>query len=240
VYRLITIIIFISGTLIFSEKNVTAGERLYPNLDSLTSGQVIIVLTDNWKSVRAKLYCAEKIKGRWQVQFSFSAVVGNNGMVVDKTEGDMKSPAGVFHLGPAFGYADQSEVSWIRLPYIRASDALICIDDAASRFYNQLIRSDSLPADWHSHEEMHRKDDAYKWGLFVQHNVHPVKKGKGSCIFLHIWENDGAGTAGCTAMEEKNLLKLLHWIQSKKNPLLVQYPKSVYKKMAAGCHLPDL
>jgi L,D-peptidoglycan transpeptidase YkuD (ErfK/YbiS/YcfS/YnhG family) len=87
---------------------------------------------------------------------------------------------------------------------------------------------------------MHQKDDAYKWGLFVQYNAHPVVKGKGSCIFLHIWENERTGTAGCTAMEEKNLIRLLRWIQAEKVPLLVQYPKSVYKKIGSEYHLPLL
>lgn len=208
--------------------------------DSLKSEQLIIVLTDSWNSIRATLYGVEKIRNNWVIQFSFPVVLGHKGIAIDKSEGDLKSPAGIFHLGPAFGYANKKEVSWIRIPYICASDTLICVDDAGSHFYNQLIDSNSSPKDWHSHEEMHRKDNAYAWGLFVQYNVKPVAKGKGSCIFLHIWENDHEGTAGCTAMEESNLLKLLRWIQADKNPQLMQYPIAEYKKVAAGYKLPDL
>ncbi|HEY4935361.1 MAG TPA: L,D-transpeptidase family protein [Puia sp.] len=236
--KLLTGLLFLCAGLFHFEKSYAVG--LHPATDSLKSDQLIIVVTDNWNSIRATLYCVEKIKGKWLIQFSFPAVVGSKGIAVDKIEGDMKCPAGIFHLGPAFGYADKNQAIWIRLPYIRASDTLICVDDGASRYYNQLINSDSLPADWHSHEDMHLKDDEYKWGVFVQYNFQPVKKGNGSCIFLHIWVKDSEGTAGCTAMEEKNLLKLLRWIQSKKNPLLVQYPKSVYKKIATDYNLPDL
>jgi L,D-peptidoglycan transpeptidase YkuD (ErfK/YbiS/YcfS/YnhG family) len=228
------------GGLMLSEKSRSANSKPDPLKDSLKSEQLIIVETDDWNSIRATLYCVERIKGKWLIQFSFPAVVGKTGMANDKSEGDMKSPSGIFHLGPAFGYADKSQALWIRLPYVRGSDTLICVDDGASRFYNRLIDSNSRPADWKSHEEMHQKDDAYKWGIFVQYNTHPVTKGKGSCIFLHIWENERTGTAGCTAMEEKNLVRLLHWIQAKKDPLLVQYPKSVYKRIGPQYQLPIL
>ncbi len=143
-----------------------------------------------------------------------------------KKEGDMKSPAGIFFLGPAFGYAAKSEAKWIHIPYVRATDTLICVDDPNSGMYNKLVRTDAAVIDWKSHEEMHRKDEDYKWGIFVQHNDHPVKAAMGSCIFLHIWEGASLGTAGCTAMEEKNILELLHWIRADKHPLLVQFPET--------------
>jgi L,D-peptidoglycan transpeptidase YkuD (ErfK/YbiS/YcfS/YnhG family) len=221
--------------------------------DSLHAEQLIIVVTDNWTGVAARLFCFEKQWGKWQLQFSFPAVVGQNGMATgegirsivipeapQKKEGDMKSPAGIFFLGPAFGYAEKSQARWIHLPYIRASDTLLCIDDPHSGMYNKLVRTDATKTDWHSHEEMHRKDDDYKWGIFVQHNDHSVKPSMGSCIFLHIWEGAQTGTAGCTAMEEKNMVKLLQWIRVDKHPLLVQFPLIVYNKLHADYFLPDL
>jgi L,D-peptidoglycan transpeptidase YkuD (ErfK/YbiS/YcfS/YnhG family) len=219
----------------------------------LRSGQLIIVVTDNWNDVHAKLYAFEKRNGEWQLQFSFAAVVGERGMAMgegiqnititgapQKKEGDMKSPAGMFLLGPAFGYATKSGANWIHMPYIRATDTLVCIDDPHSARYNELINSDTVEKDWNSHEDMHRKDHVYEWGLFIQYNNHPVKTGMGSCIFLHIWEGDGKGTAGCTAMEEKNILQFLHWIRADKHPLLVQFPEAVYRKIHTDYQLPSL
>ncbi len=214
--------------------------RFLPGEDTLKSRQLLIVLADHPDSTRATLYCFEKVNNKWVAQFSFPAVIGQKGISDDKSEGDLKSPAGIFSLGPAFGYADKKKAVWIRMPYIQATDTLICVDDASSHFYNQLADSKSLPGDWHSHEEMHRKDDAYAWGLFVQYNVNPIKSGLGSCIFLHIWENDHEGTAGCTAMEKVNLLKILGWIRSDKNPLLVQYPKDIYNKIAVKNNFPEI
>jgi L,D-peptidoglycan transpeptidase YkuD (ErfK/YbiS/YcfS/YnhG family) len=233
-------LLFFCGGLMLSIKAYSADECSNSPIDSLKSEQLIIVLTDDWNSIPAKLYCVEKIKGKWVTQFSFPVVVGNKGMTIDKTEGDLKAPSGIFNLGPAFGYADKKEAQWIRMRYLQASDTLICVDDGGSRFYNQLVDTNSISVDWNSREVMHRKDIYYEWGIFVQYNSQPVIKGKGSCIFIHIWDNENGGTEGCTAMEEKNILKLLHWIQSDKNPLLVQYPIATYKKIAAEYKLPDL
>jgi L,D-peptidoglycan transpeptidase YkuD (ErfK/YbiS/YcfS/YnhG family) len=208
--------------------------------DSLKSEQLIIVLTDNWNNIRAKLYCLEKKEGKWVTQFSFPVVIGEKGMTADKSEGDLKAPSGIFSLGPAFGYADKRDAAWIRMRYVQASDTLICVDDAGSSYYNQLVDSNTVLPDWHSRELMHLKKIYYKWGIFVQYNFQPAEKGKGSCIFIHIWGNENEGTEGCTAMEEKNILKLLHWIQSEKNPKLIQYTINAYKKIAAEYKLPEL
>jgi L,D-peptidoglycan transpeptidase YkuD (ErfK/YbiS/YcfS/YnhG family) len=219
----------------------------------LPSEQLIIVVSKNWDTLVAQLYAFEKKKESWQLQFSFPVVLGQKGMAMgegmrevqvagapQKKEGDMKSPAGIFYLGPAFGYAGKSSTQWIHFPYLHATDTLLCIDDPHSVQYNKLVSTDSTEADWRSHEEMHRKDLDYKWGIFIQHNFHPVRKFMGSCIFFHIWEGAGEGTAGCTAMEEKNMLKLLKWIRADKRPLLVQFPDIVYKKVRGNYLLPDL
>jgi L,D-peptidoglycan transpeptidase YkuD (ErfK/YbiS/YcfS/YnhG family) len=208
--------------------------------DSLKSGQLIIVLTDNRDSIRAKLYCVEKKDGKWVTEFSFPVVVGEKGMTPHKSEGDLKAPSGIFDLGPAFGYADKKDATWIHMRYLQATDTLICVDDAGSLYYNQLIDSNSVLRDWHSREIMHLKKIYYKWGIFVQYNFQPAVKGNGSCIFIHIWGNENEGTEGCTAMEEKNILKLLQWIRAEKNPKLIQYQTDEYEKIAAEYKLPDL
>ena len=157
-----------------------------------------------------------------------------------KKEGDLKSPAGFFRFGTAFGYADAKDARWIKNRYIKATDTLICVDDLHSTYYNNLINPTLSKADYHSFEEMHRKDNAYKWGLFINHNSGQPEVGKGSCIFMHIWQNAHTGTVGCTAMREADLLRVLHWINAAKNPLLVQVPRAVYLQLQANYNLPSL
>jgi D-alanyl-D-alanine dipeptidase len=221
--------------------------------EPLPASQLIIVVAKDWNDIHAKLYAFEKRKTVWHLQFSFGAVIGERGMAMgegiakisitgapQKREGDMKSPAGIFLLGPAFGYASRHTTDWIHISYVEATDTLVCVDDPQSVQYNEMIKSDTVKKDWNSQEDMHRKDHDYEWGLFVQHNHHPVKSGMGSCIFLHIWGGAEKGTAGCTAMEENNILKLLHWIRADKRPMLVQFPEHVYKKIQKDFLLPDL
>lgn len=221
--------------------------------DTLNSHQLIVITTSGWDIVKGKFYCFEKKDGQWKLEFSDQAVVGIKGMGMGlgikkvelpdapvKKEGDLKSPAGIFNISNAFGYAKKNEVTWLKVPYLEASSNLLCIDDGNSSSYNQLIYSDKTKKDWKSCEEMHRKDDMYKWGLFVEHNAVNPAQGKGSCIFIHIWKDNNSGTAGCSAMSEPNILKILKWIDATKNPLLVQFPEKEYEKVSETIDLPKL
>jgi len=223
------------------------------NADSLHTQQLLVVVTDGWNSLQGTLYGFKKHKGEWILQFSNAVVVGSKGLGVGdglvqlsidtapiKKEGDLKSPAGIFKIGTAFGYASYRAAKWIKNPYISATDTLICVDDMHSAYYNKLVNNDSTKKDWKSFEQMHRKDDYYKWGLFINHNADKPVSGKGSCIFMHIWENDHVGTEGCTAMKEDNILKILHWINVRLNPILVQLPKAEYAKLATQYNLPEI
>lgn len=217
--------------------------------DSLNSKQLLIVVTNDWNSVGGTLYCFENFNGKWVKQFNNSMVVGKNGLGIgdgiipvnlpdapQKREGDKRSPAGIFKIGTAFGYADYAKTKWIKNAYIKATDTLICVDDSKSASYNKLVKNEPGKRDWNSFEHMHIK--YYRWGLFVDHNSNNPTPGMGSCIFLHIWENKNEGTDGCTAMKEKNILKVLHWIDAAKHPLLIQFPKSEYNKLASQFNLP--
>jgi D-alanyl-D-alanine dipeptidase len=217
------------------------------------SKQLMVVLTDNWDNLQGTLYGFKKYHHKWILQFSNAIVVGSKGLGIGdglvklsikgapvKKEGDKKSPAGIFTIGTAFGYADKKDALWIKNPYVKATDTLICVDDMHSAHYNTLINNDSAKSDYKSFEHMHLTRDYYKWGLFINHNSGKVVAGDGSCIFMHIWGNDHEGTDGCTAMKETDILKVLHWIDTKYNPVLVQLPKAEYGKLRWRYGLPGI
>jgi len=221
--------------------------------ERLNTRQLMVVLTNGWDNLQGKLYVFKMSRNKWALQFSNVIVVGSKGLGVGdglvkliiknapvKKEGDKKSPAGIFSIGKAFGYADKKDAGWIKNPYIKAFDTLICVDDMHSANYNTLVDKDTAKTDYHSFEYMHRKDDYYKWGLFINHNAPKTVPGDGSCVFMHIWENNHAGTTGCTAMTESNLLRVLHWINAKYNPLLVQLPKTEYNRLRTRFSLPKI
>jgi D-alanyl-D-alanine dipeptidase len=78
---------------------------------------------------------------------------------------------------------------------------------------------------------MRRDDVLYKYGIFVDHNSSPQISACGSCIFIHIWINKGKPTSGCTSLSEEQIVKLLHWLDIKKNPLLIQLPEKEFEKI---------
>jgi D-alanyl-D-alanine dipeptidase len=155
-----------------------------------------------------------------------------------KREGDGASPAGVFALGPTFGYGPTPPAN-AKSSYTQVDDQWYCVDDPASTFYNQIVDLRTLDQkDWNSAEEMRRKDVQYTWVIDVAHNrMGFVPKG-GSCIFLHVWRSPGSSTTGCTAMEETDITALLADLDPAQTPVLVQLPAAEYAALAAAWQLP--
>jgi L,D-peptidoglycan transpeptidase YkuD (ErfK/YbiS/YcfS/YnhG family) len=219
------------------------------------SRQCLVVTASDWRSTTGALRAFERAPaGDWKpVGDAVPVVLGKKGLgwgtgflqppIMDgprKREGDNKVPAGIFHLGPAFGYAAADRASWIKLRYVPLTKNTEGVDDPRSRYYNQLVdRSKIAQVDWKTSEKMLRPDDLYKWGVVVAHNS-SATPGAGSCIFLHIWRNPSAATVGCTAMPEPNLVKLLHWLAPAAHPILIQMPRQNYKALRADLKLPTL
>jgi len=154
-----------------------------------------------------------------------------------KHEGDGRSPAGVFALGEAFGYAASAPSGW-KMPYLPLTASMECVDDAHSKFYNRTLDRGSVSPDWKSSEQMRRMDEFYRWGVIVEHNAAPVRPGGGSCIFLHIWGGKGQGTVGCTAMAQPQLEAVIGWLDPANHPLLVQLPRRQYKRLKKQWQIP--
>jgi D-alanyl-D-alanine dipeptidase len=218
------------------------------------SRQCLVVVADNWNAKTGTLRAYERTSPRrgWQMHGRVLPVVlGKKGMAwgrglvefevaPGKVEGDNKAPAGIFRLGPAFGYAPRSGARWIKLPYVPLTKNSEGIDDPHSRYYNKLVdRSKIAKVDWRSSEQMLRSDVLYKWGIVVAHNSAGTP-GAGSCIFLHIWKNSSSATAGCTAMPEQDLVDLLRWLDPAKRPVLIQMPRAEFAGLRSRYPLPSI
>lgn len=221
--------------------------------------QLLAVTTPGWDAVQGSLQRYERASTAtpWTpVGDAISIVVGHAGLAWDaalaqpptpgpsKREGDGRSPAGAFALGPAFGYAPASEAGHLKLPYRQATSALECVDDPASRLYNQLVDRSRVPSvDWKSSEQMRRPDELYRWGVVVEYNTDPATPYRGSCIFLHIADAAPAtrpanGTTGCTAMTAPALQSLMTWLNPAEKPVLVQLPEPEFRALAPAWHIP--
>ena len=211
-------------------------------------GQLVLVLCPDDHSVEATLARYERKGKAWKqvgvthpVNLGIKGLAWGNGLHsrkpgLQKKEGDQKSPAGLFRFGTAFGYAPAGEVSF-HLPYSPITETQICVEDSRSQYYNQIVDETRVVKDWDARESMLRKDEQYKWGIFVKHNMKPEVEG-GSCIFFHLWRKQGSGTLGCTAMSEENLLALMRWLDPGRKPVLVQMNEGSYEEYRRRFGLP--
>jgi len=78
-------------------------------------------------------------------------------------------------------------------------------NDLKSKDYNKLI---NLPFNY-SYEELFRKENIYDIVLVLNYNMSPIKKNRGSAIFIHIAKKDYKKTQGCVAVKKLALLKIL-------------------------------
>ncbi|HEX9163615.1 MAG TPA: L,D-transpeptidase family protein [Thermoanaerobaculia bacterium] len=196
------------------------------------SRQAIVVVTGDTSATAGTLqrYERDGSAGPWRaVGGRVDVVVGRNGLAPEgeKREGDGRAPGGIYSLGTAFGFDDRAA---LRVPYRQLRSTAECVDDTASRYYNQIVDRDAVPrADWSSSEKM-RTIDQYRWGMVVDYNASRSPK-RGSCIFLHVWSGPSSTTAGCTAMRQDDLETLLRWLDPSANPRLVQFTRAAYAQL---------
>lgn len=234
------------------------------------SQQLLLVLTENWKAIPAKIqrYERSSAKTAWQpVGTPIQAVVGRNGMGWGKglhshedtngdyrVEFDKRAPAGIFSLGTVFGLATKPQAdSWLgglKMPYTELTASMRCIGDHDSDYYNELVDIKQTPSDWRDEPNENMREiavtdeKAYQWGVFINHNVNanplPRDNKSGSCIFLHIWKTPDTGTAGCTAMTRENMVTIIRWLNAARSPVLVQLPRPEYTRLKSSWALPEM
>lgn len=218
------------------------------------STQLVVVTTKGWNSPTGIMqrYIRKSPSDAWKrVGGASKVVVGKNGLGWSgewnelklagpyKKEHDQKAPAGVFELGPAFGFAPKSKTK-TKLYYLPIISTTICVDDPNSHFYGRIIDAAKVSKkDWKSGEKM-RNFQQYQMGVVVGYNMGERIPGIGSCIFLHVLEPTKEATVGCTAMPKKHMASLIVWLDPNKNPVLVQMPKAQYHKLQPKWGLPKV
>jgi len=133
------------------------------------------------------------------------AACGRGGIRADKHEGDGGSPLGTFPLVRGFYRPDRlaPPESGLEMTALEPDD--IWVDDSNDPGYNQLAK---LPCTV-SHEAMWREDSLYDLVVVIGYNTDPVVSGAGSAIFLHVAREDFNLTAGCIAIERRELAELV-------------------------------
>jgi L,D-peptidoglycan transpeptidase YkuD (ErfK/YbiS/YcfS/YnhG family) len=217
------------------------------------SSQCLVGTASDWNSSSATLQLYQKSGGRWTPDGApWQARLGKSGLVwglglhpvpsnaTIKQEGDLRSPAGVFAIGGAWGY-QASLHKHPQLDYRQVTSRDLWIEDPTSPQYNQNVILDHEPATpWEKKQQMKQSDPAHALKLFIAHNAPPkAVPNAGSSIFFHIWRGGGSrATAGCTSMDETKLRALVARIDPTRHPLYILLPKAAYEKYRTVWQLP--
>jgi len=131
--------------------------------------------------------------------------LGRAGIRADKREGDSATPRGRVHPLRVWWRADQGLRPRTLLPVRRIGPADAWCEDPADRRYNRPIRL----ADGQAGDRLWREDHLYNLMVELDHNVRPRVARRGSAVFVHVARPDFRYTAGCVALSDTSLHRLL-------------------------------
>ncbi len=164
----------------------------------------------------ATVHLFEKPYRRWRErrQWRTRGMIGLHGVTHGKTEGDYRTPAGVFPIGEAFA-KDAPPVT--SLPWFVITPATYWVDDPASPQYNRRADSADVPL---CGEHMIDAPE-YVCGFVIGYNTACVPH-RGSAIFFHALNTTVAPplqyTAGCVAVPEAAVRAYLGVLDAQKRP----------------------
>jgi L,D-peptidoglycan transpeptidase YkuD (ErfK/YbiS/YcfS/YnhG family) len=153
----------------------------------------------------------------------FRCQVGAGGFknVAKKVEGDKTTPIGKWRLVKLYYRADR-----VLRPKFKKKNILkikritkYCgwCDDIRSNYYNKYLNINNPLSPKIGFEKLWRGDDAYDIVIQISHNTNPTIKNKGSAIFIHCSFEDTRSTAGCIALEKRDLIFLIKNLKSDVN-----------------------
>ena len=134
----------------------------------------------------------------------YKCALGKHGIAKNKREGDKKTPAGVFSLGKVFYRKDKIKNLKTKLKKVIIKKNMAWCDDSENKSYNKLIFTNDK-----SKEKLFRKDNLYNIIIVINYNIRPIKKNKGSAIFIHLARKNYTGTMGCVGLKKKDLIEIL-------------------------------
>jgi L,D-peptidoglycan transpeptidase YkuD (ErfK/YbiS/YcfS/YnhG family) len=198
---------------------LTAPCSVSPPAGTQSATQLVTVTASAYGTTTASLELWERRGGCWRhVAGPWRAWLGRSGLTTHKHEGDGATPAGTYRLGDAdFGIAADPGVHG-------AYHQLVCGDwwdeDVRSPAYNTFrhVACGTQPAFGDDSEALWRITPQYRYVAVIEYNAHPVVRGRGSAIFLHV--SAGRPTAGCVSLPEAELLRVLRWLQPSAHPLI--------------------
>ena len=142
-------------------------------------------------------------------QYKVKCALGKRGIGIKKREGDLITPTGRYKIKYILYREDRIKKIQSKLKKIPIEKNMGWCDDPNSKKYNKLI---SLPFNF-KYEKLFKKENTYDIILVLNYNMNPIRKNKGSAIFIHVAKKNYKKTKGCVAIGKTQLLKLLKKIK---------------------------
>ena len=139
----------------------------------------------------------------------YRCAIGKAGIKKKQKEGDNITPKGTFKITKVYYRSDKVKNISTSIKKIKINKNMGWCNDSKSPFYNREIK---LPSKF-SFEKLYRKDNLYDLLAVLNYNTNPVEKNKGSAIFIHIAKKTFKPTAGCIALQKKDLMNLMRVIK---------------------------
>ena len=140
----------------------------------------------------------------WEKSFEVPCHYGKNGLNADRHDGDGTTPIGLFKVTLVFGNAPDPGSA---MPYRRITPTSWWSGEKED--YNTWVEVEPGTRDMSRSEHLYRFKISYKYAMAIDFNTNPEVWGKGFAIFIHCDYLDDVTTAGCVALEEQYMLRLV-------------------------------
>jgi L,D-peptidoglycan transpeptidase YkuD (ErfK/YbiS/YcfS/YnhG family) len=191
--------------------------NLATRLDLDGTSQLVTVVGATTRSTLGSLRLWRKSGDCWLAAGGpWTVHLGRNGLSAHRHEGDKTTPIGVFGfqrvmygLGPNPG---------VRYAYHRIVCGDWWVEDPRSPYYNRFhhVPCGSKPPFRTTSEDMSRSPISYRHLAVIAYNTHPIVRGRGSGIFLHV--TTGRPTLGCISLPYGQLVSTLRWLDPSASP----------------------
>jgi len=214
--------------------------------------QLAVSIASSWDAPSGAIQLFERdgktwkaVSPPWRVQYGKHGLAWGRGILgtgeagPQKVERDKRAPAGVFAIGKIYTY-DAALPAGADYPFHTITTADAWIDDPAHPQYNRHVVVDPKnPPPWFEKQRMRLNDPPHRWLIEIRHNADPPIPGAGSAIFFHIQRGPTRASAGCTVMPASQIVSLIQWLRTDKNPHYVLLPREEYLKRWKSWGLPS-
>ena len=200
------------------------GVRLPLQFRTHTATKVITVVAQSTTSTTARLQAWSKAAGGGWLRHGRSVIahVGADGLG-NASEYRSATPIGSFTLTHAFG---RNGNPGTRLHYFRTRPSDWWISQSGPLYNTHQRCSSGCPFTQGSpNEHLYYTTPYYNYAVVIDYNTRNsptgVVQGKGSAFFLHVHPPGTGPTAGCVAIRQRKLVRLMRWLNPGAHPRIL-------------------